>query len=287
MLVPCYDGTVMTGTPAPGSVTIDLGKVSVLSPDIQCFEHRSMRRRRRRHAAAIIVPFSVFVFALLFLSLSGFLILGSGPARPFSVSPGYHLHCGPSSLISSLTTLTLRLCHGCFRLQQLTMCASSALASACVPSTFSNITLFGAEILQVDAQLVTNFSATSYSLYRYVQPTVELTNATFCNVTISYTHPGEDDNIGVETWLPVAGWNNRYMGAGGGGWVAGRGFLSYYNMYGALADGFATSTTDAGLHPLDSQDATPWALLSVGNVNLYDLENLAARSLSDQVRWLP
>ncbi|KAJ1337218.1 tannase/feruloyl esterase family alpha/beta hydrolase [Microdochium nivale] len=52
-------------------------------------------------------------------------------------------------------------------------------------------------------------------------------------------------------------------------------------MYGALADGSATSSTDAGL-PLGSVDAAPWATLSAGNPNLYNLNNLASVSLNDQ-----
>jgi hypothetical protein len=160
-----------------------------------------------------------------------------------------------------------------------------SLAAACVPATFGNISLFGAEVLNIDVQLVTNFSAVGIDVYRYTQPTSQLINATFCNVTVSYTHPCQDDQIGVETWLPVDNWNNRFQAAGGGGWVAGRFFLSYGNMYGALADGYATSTTDAGLMPIGSLDASPWALLSPGNVNLYNLNNLAAVSLNDQVQF--
>jgi hypothetical protein len=157
------------------------------------------------------------------------------------------------------------------------------LARTCVSATFANISLAGGEVLSVNAQLVTNFSATGDSMFRFTQPTSQLTNATFCNVTVSYTHLGQDDHIGVETWLPVNKWNNHFQAAGGGGWVAGRFYLSYANMYGALADGYATSTTDAGLHPLGSEDASPWALGSPGNVNLYNLNNLASASLNDQV----
>lgn len=161
---------------------------------------------------------------------------------------------------------------------------AGALANACVPSNFANISLAGAEILNVNAQLITNFSTTAPSAYRYTQPTRQLVNATFCNVTLSYTHPGQHDQIGVETWLPVDHWNNRFQAVGGGGFVAGRFFLSYGNMYGALADGYATSTTDAGLYPLGSQEASPWALVSPGNVNLYNLNNMASVSLNDQVK---
>ncbi|KAI1076441.1 Tannase/feruloyl esterase [Whalleya microplaca] len=156
---------------------------------------------------------------------------------------------------------------------------ASSLATACHGATFSP-SVFGAEILSLEANLVTNYSASVPDAYRSGAPSVELRNATFCNVTISYTHPGQDDNIWVETWLPAEDWNGRFQAVGGGGWVAGRFSLSYTAMAGALADGFATITTDAGLGA--AEDASPWALNSPGNVNLYNLQNLASVSLNDE-----
>lgn len=57
----------------------------------------------------------------------------------------------------------------------------------------------------------------------------------------------------------------------------------YTAMAGVIADGYATITTDAGLG--NALDATPWALLSPGNVNLYALQNLASVSLEDEVSF--
>lgn len=155
------------------------------------------------------------------------------------------------------------------------------LANACVPGTFSNLSLFGGEILSVETTLVSNYSASVPAAYRYTAPSVQLTNATFCNVTVSYTHPGQNDNIYVEAWLPTNNWNERFQAVGGGGWGAGRFYLSYVGMQGALADGYATITTDAGLG--SSMDASSWAQISPGNVNLYNLQNLASVSLNDEV----
>ncbi|KAK4444380.1 tannase and feruloyl esterase [Podospora aff. communis PSN243] len=142
---------------------------------------------------------------------------------------------------------------------------------SCVPSTFGTIYLFGGEIQAVGAALVTNHSASVPSTRRFTQPSVEVQDASFCNITVTYTHPGQGDSIIVEAWLPPKeAWNGRLQAVGGGGFVAGRG---------AIGDGYATMTTDAGLGA--ALDPTSWALLSPGNVNLYSLQNLASVSLDD------
>lgn len=153
------------------------------------------------------------------------------------------------------------------------------MSCSCIPSTFSPL-LAGAEILNLEATWVTNFNFSVPSLLRYVQPGVEVVNATFCNVTVTYTHTGTDDVVNVETWLPPPqSWNERFQGVGGGGWVAGRFYLSYAAMAGALSEGYATVTTDAGLGP----DPADWALTNRGEVNLNLLHNLGSISLGDEV----
>ncbi|KAK9417658.1 putative Tannase/feruloyl esterase [Seiridium unicorne] len=154
--------------------------------------------------------------------------------------------------------------------------------SACSPATFSP-SVFGAEIISLGATLVTNYSAIVDGLYRFGMPSVELINATFCNVTVTYTHPGQNDNIIVEAWLPTAdNWNERFLAVGGAGWGAGRFDLAWLDMAGAIADGYATITTDAGL--VSTTDPSGWALLSPGNVNLYALQNFASVSLEDEAK---
>ncbi|KAK4129730.1 tannase and feruloyl esterase [Parathielavia appendiculata] len=159
---------------------------------------------------------------------------------------------------------------------------AEVLSAACVPPTFHGIGLFGGEVLSVTTNLVTNFTAWGLDIFRFTQPTIPVQNATFCNVTVSYTHPGQNDNTIVETWLPIENpsWNNRFQAAGGGGWATGRWALSYETMKGAIGDGYATSTTDAGLG--SALDPSEWALISPGNVNWYKLNNFASVSLNDQ-----
>ncbi|KAI1480301.1 tannase and feruloyl esterase [Daldinia eschscholtzii] len=156
---------------------------------------------------------------------------------------------------------------------------STSLADGCVPTTFSP-TIFGAEILSVSASLVTNYSLDIPDGFRFTAPSRKIRDAQFCNVTVTYTHPGYDDKINVESWLPIDNWNGRLQAEGGGGWQAGRFELSYAGMAGAMFDGYASTTTDAGLW--GSPDADPWALKSPGNVDWYTLENFASRCLNDQ-----
>lgn len=161
---------------------------------------------------------------------------------------------------------------------------AASLAGLCKATTFDP-SLFGAEILNINADLVTNFSGIATANWRQVAPEVELNNATFCNVTVTYTHPGQDDTINVEAWLPTKNWKGRLQAQGGGGFAAGRVIIPYTAMIGALYDGYAGITTDAGVGT--TGDPTPWALKSPGNLNWPLLQNLAAISLNDMVRTNP
>ncbi|RAK75217.1 feruloyl esterase [Aspergillus fijiensis CBS 313.89] len=150
----------------------------------------------------------------------------------------------------------------------------------CSPSAIQPPAVYGAEILNLSAAWVTNYTRTAPATSNYNHGDVELRNAEFCNITVTYTHPGYDDRITVETWLPRHGWNGRLQATGGGGWQAGRFVLSQFFMGGAIGEGYAATTTDAGLG--DAAFPTSWALKSPGNVDYAALHNLGSRSLNDQ-----
>jgi len=67
--------------------------------------------------------------------------------------------------------------------------------------------------------------------------------------------PSGDSEIRFEVWMPVAGWNGRFQGAGNGGFA---GSINVQQMRAALAGGFATASTDTG-HQAGTTDAA-WAL---------------------------
>ncbi|MDH6589459.1 hypothetical protein M2161_008565 [Streptomyces sp. SAI-133] len=94
----------------------------------------------------------------------------------------------------------------------------------------------------------------------------------YCEVTVTLTHPGDNDHAKVRTWLPVAGWNGRFQGLGGAAYLAGD---NNVGLGTAVKSGYAAVSTDAGVG--DALD-TSWALDSEGRVNTALLENFASRS---------
>lgn len=78
-------------------------------------------------------------------------------------------------------------------------------------------------------------------------------------------------------------WNERLMAVGGGGLVAGRFVLSYFFMAGAIGQGYATVTTDAGASTDPASGLTD-VLLSPGNLDWNAIQNFGSRAMNDEVR---
>jgi hypothetical protein len=76
-------------------------------------------------------------------------------------------------------------------------------SSACAASASAYPTAFGAEILNLSANLVQNYFEEVSDQYYYNHPSISVKNIDYCNVTVTYTHPGQNDTINVETWLPM------------------------------------------------------------------------------------
>jgi feruloyl esterase len=64
----------------------------------------------------------------------------------------------------------------------------------------------------------------------------------FCRVQASLK-PGEDSDIRIEVWLPMAGWNNKLQSVGNGAWG---GVIGYPALATALSQGYAAASTDTG-----------------------------------------
>ncbi|EOD42910.1 putative feruloyl esterase b precursor protein [Neofusicoccum parvum UCRNP2] len=139
--------------------------------------------------------------------------------------------------------------------------ALAGAAPACSPDAIPTPELFGGEIVSLSATPVSNYAG----------------NLSFCNVTVLYTHPGQDDRINVYVYLPLSGWNERFLGYGGGGY---RMRSNDTILTSNVALGYAVTATDGG-HDWTVNSAESWALLSPGNINAYLLNNFAAVALED------
>lgn len=99
----------------------------------------------------------------------------------------------------------------------------------------------------------------------------------FCEVVVTLTHPGVDDQVFVETWLPLDTWSGRFQGTGGGGYAAG---VFDTALAFAVKAGYAAVSTDAGVDE-DPLNPSKWALTDDGRVNRELLTNFSSRSLHD------
>jgi hypothetical protein len=76
---------------------------------------------------------------------------------------------------------------------------SSVPALGCAASAIPYPTVFGAEIPNLSATLVQNYFEEVSDQYYYNQPSISVKNIYYCNITVTYTHPGQNDKINVET----------------------------------------------------------------------------------------
>lgn len=154
---------------------------------------------------------------------------------------------------------------------------SNATPPTCTDDAITLPSLFGAEILSLSAFPVRNFSASLPQADQHFA--LNITQLDFCNVSIQYTHPGWQDRINVQVWLPLSrsDWNERFMGTGGAGYATELAFLS---LPYAVSLGYSAVATEGG-HPSNYFDPSSWALSSPGNVNWFLLQDFAAVALDD------
>lgn len=67
-------------------------------------------------------------------------------------------------------------------------------------------------------------------------------DANVCRITVLTTHPPASDKVRIWVAIPMAGWNGRFLGTGGGGFVGGN--AAGVNQ--PVASGFAAGATDTG-----------------------------------------
>lgn len=99
------------------------------------------------------------------------------------------------------------------------LCSASPAAEDCSTGAFTYPNIFGAEFLSLNASPVRNWQLNATTPEGALIPASGLS---FCNVTLLYYHPGQNDYTDVQVWLPLQGWNERFVGVGGGGFIAGQ-----------------------------------------------------------------
>ncbi|KAH7076720.1 Tannase/feruloyl esterase [Paraphoma chrysanthemicola] len=157
--------------------------------------------------------------------------------------------------------------------------ASLQAIGNCTAGAIPYPAIFGAEFLAIEVRPVWNYSFAASNINNPFA--INAPEVNFCNITVTHTHPGQNDILRTQIWLPFnATWNKRFMMAGGGGWSAGW-TISPGVMNAAVADGYATSTVDGGVARESVISASSWALTSPGNVNYNALQDFAYKGLVD------
>ena len=100
----------------------------------------------------------------------------------------------------------------------------------------------------------------------------------FCRVAGSI-EPVDGSDIKFELWMPVSGWNQKFMGIGNGGWA---GSITYQSMGEPLSLGYATASTDTG-HQVNATDASfalghPEKIIDFGYRSVHEM-TLQAKAL--------
>jgi feruloyl esterase len=71
------------------------------------------------------------------------------------------------------------------------------------------------------------------------------------------TRPTKDSEIRLQVWLPVSGWNGKYLQVGNGGWA---GSIDQTAMIDPLRRGYAVAATDDGHQSNGLVPGAPWAI---------------------------
>ena len=95
--------------------------------------------------------------------------------------------------------------------------------------------------LRLPGSTITAAEAIAAGSYKTAPAGNGLQTPAFCRVAATL-RPTSDSSIDVEVWLPD-NWNGKYQAVGNGGWA---GAISFPAMAAALAEGYATSSTDTG-----------------------------------------
>jgi hypothetical protein len=155
-------------------------------------------------------------------------------------------------------------------------------APSCETSAFTPPEIPGTKITNLQVATTRNYAPWPYAPGALTAPERPID---FCNVTLTYTHPGWNDEVNVYVWLPLneSEWNDRFLSTGGGGWAAGfEGGLAP-----AVGLGYAAAMTDAGHATVGKPNAAvrdDWLLHEPGVLNLPLLYDFAYVAVEDMTK---
>ena len=170
------------------------------------------------------------------------------------------------------------LCKG--RLQALALGVAVNIAAVCAAPKGGAPALACSSIPMPDVPGATVVSITGVQNMSYSVPAsagvAGINGLAICDVVVMLSHPGANDLVTVEVFLPLTGWNGRFQGVGGGGYDTDLGQAS---LAPAAVMGYSAGITDGG-HPLADVEPT-WALNADGSLNWPLIVDFSSRSLHD------
>jgi feruloyl esterase len=149
----------------------------------------------------------------------------------------------------------------------------------CSDLVISHPQIAGATVDYLHTNLVHNASAYVSEIEYINHGPINVTDVSYCHVSLGYTHTHHPELVNVEVWLPTNTWHGRLMGLGGGGFDCGRYPENMIAMLGAVGEGYAAVSTDCG-HTME-QDLSEWLLEYPGRVDLHLLGGFASVALND------
>ncbi|KAF2647970.1 tannase and feruloyl esterase [Lophiostoma macrostomum CBS 122681] len=154
-----------------------------------------------------------------------------------------------------------------------------AVFPACNAQSIPSPDVAGVNVTSISAVPYANYSGTNSVEHAFTKTV--FSNLNFCNITVTYTHPGRNDQVVTTVLLPeLSAWNGRFLGTGGAGWSAN---LGDGLLVPPLNLGFAVGATDGGVEQqsINTYSSSGWALDSVGNPDLNRLNTWASQAIHE------
>src|SRR5690349_5170429 len=94
----------------------------------------------------------------------------------------------------------------------------------------------GAQVVSIESKELRNATISAFP------PLLnnDVTGLNVCEVDVILTHPGADDRVRVQVWLPMSSWNGRFLAIGGSAYAAG---TLEYSLAPVAALGYAAAST--------------------------------------------